>query len=74
MQGKAAEPSGDGIATYGTKRNEKTTANFGIGRSYFVLFGLLRRYKSVKNVNCSTLRLGNLQISKDNCNFAALKE
>ncbi len=25
----------DSVATYGTRRNEKTTANFGDGRSFF---------------------------------------
>lgn len=56
----------DSVATYGTRRNEKTTAEIQIGRSFFVKNGA----KSVKNVNITTLRLENLQISKDNCNFA----
>ncbi len=39
-----------------------------------VVFLCFMRVKYVKNVNYTTLRLENLEILKDNCNFAAIKE
>ena len=39
-----------------------------------VVFLCFMWVKYVKNVNYTTLRLENLEILKDNCNFAAIKE
>ena len=39
-----------------------------------VVFLCFMWVKYVKNVNYATLRLENLEILKDNCNFAAIKE
>ena len=49
------------------KRNEKTTAFLRKGRSFFC-------ENEGGNVKNATLSLENLHISKDNCNFAAIKE
>ena len=48
-------------------RNEKTTAFLRKGRSFFC-------ENEGGNVKNATLSLENLHISKDNCNFAAIKE